>query len=99
MLGGYIMQKLALLLGAALVVSLPLAATVSTDTYAAAKAKKAAKQEAKKAETSPDEANSRFFRALDDLGRGLATYSYTYDPAGGGGGGKDKGKAKKGKKG
>jgi hypothetical protein len=92
------MRKLALLLGAALVVSVPLAATVSTDTYAAAKAKKAAKKEAKKsAETSPDEANSRFFRALDDLGRGLATYSYTYDPAGGGG--KDKGKAKKGKKG
>jgi hypothetical protein len=90
------MRKLALLLGAALVVSVPLAATVSTDTYAAAKAKKAAKKEAKKAETSPDEANSRFFRALDDLGRGLATYTYTYDPAGGG---KDKGKAKKGKKG
>src|SRR5262249_8905115 len=77
---GDIMRKLALLLGAALLVSAPLVATMSTDTYAAAK--KATKKAAKAApagrgeSVDPNEANGRFAHALADLAMGLATYVY-----------------------
>lgn len=101
---GVIMRKLALLLAAALVVSAPLVAAISTDTYAAAKkAKKAAKAPAAPKEVSPEDANTRFFRALDDLGRQLSTYVYVYQPGDAGkagkAGGKKSGGGKKGKKG
>src|SRR5262249_39091022 len=75
---GDIMRKLALLLGAALLVSAPLVATMSTDTYAAAK--KATKKAAKAApggrgeSVDPGEANGRFAHALADLARALGTY-------------------------
>jgi hypothetical protein len=67
------MRKLALLFAAALLVSVPLAATTSTDSYAAAKAKaKAApKAGAKETKASPEESNTAFFRAVGDLGNSL----------------------------
>jgi hypothetical protein len=89
---GIIMRKLALLIAAALLVSVPLAATTSTDSYAAAKkAKKAAKGEGgKAASASPEEANSAWIRALSgDISRIGAS-----DEGAKGG----KGKAKKAKK-
>jgi hypothetical protein len=90
---GDIMRKLALLLAAALVLAAPLSATMSSLTYAAGKAKKAAKRtlpakrmvtEETSKETDPMEANTRFARTLGDLSRQLATYRYIYDPATGG---------------
>jgi hypothetical protein len=73
------MRKLALLLAAGLIVSVPLAATVSTDSYAAAKkAKKAAPKTSSK-EIDPGEANGRFAHALADLAMALGTYVY-YPP-------------------
>ena len=91
------MQRLALLLAAALVIAAPLSAAMPTGTYAAGKAKKAAKRTlpAKRVvtketakEVDPMEVNTRFARALDDLFRQLATYRYVYDPATGGEAGK-----------
>ena len=57
------MKKFALVLAAALIVSAPLVAGMSTDTYAAAKAKKAAKG-GKEVKTDP---NGAFGQALGDL--------------------------------
>jgi hypothetical protein len=65
-LGG-IMRKIALLLAAALVVSAPLVAASPTLTYAAAKKGKAKAKEVKAKAPSPEEANSQFGRALNDL--------------------------------
>jgi hypothetical protein len=86
------MRKFALLLAAALAVSAPLAATMTTDSYAAAKkAKKApAKKEAAKKESGPEVPFSTIVRAIGDTGQQLATYP--------GPGGADKG-AKSGDKG
>jgi hypothetical protein len=93
------MRKFALLLAAALAVSAPLAATMTTDTYAAAKkAKKAAKKEAAKKEAAGPEAPfSAILRAMGDLGHQLATNVYVYNPDAGKGG-KDSGKKSAGKK-
>jgi hypothetical protein len=94
------MRKLALLLAAGLLVGAPLTAAVTTDTYAAAKkAKKAGKGPAAAKETSPDEANSRFARALGDLANSLGTYVYVPGDVGGGDKGGKKGKKSGGKKG
>ena len=60
------MRKIALLLAGALIVSAPLVATTTTDTYAAAKAKKSAK----KAEPKADP-NTAFIRAINDLAKSL----------------------------
>ncbi len=95
------MRKLALLLAAGLVVSAPLIASVPTDTYAAAKkaTKKAAKAPAGRGESAdPNEANSRFARALGDLANALGTYVYVPGEGGGTKGGKKAAKktAKKG---
>jgi hypothetical protein len=82
-----IMRKLALLLAAALMVSAPVVAAMTTDGYAAAKkAKRVAKAPAPAApkEVGPKPPFADITRALDDLGRQLATYRYVYDPAGGG---------------
>ena len=72
------MRKLALLLAAALVVSAPLAATMTTDSYAAAKAKKAAAKKAAPApkDTGPQPPFQSMHNALSDLGGQLATYRY-----------------------
>jgi hypothetical protein len=79
------MRKLALVLAAALVIAAPLSAAMPTPTYAAGKAKKAAKRTAPakrvvtketSKEVDPLEANTRFARALDDLFRQFATYRY-----------------------
>jgi hypothetical protein len=95
------MRKFALLLAAAMVVSVPLAATVSTDSFAAAK--KATKKAAPRAggggaaEIDPGEANSRFAHALGDLAMALGTYIYV--PPGADGGKGRSGGGKKSKKG
>jgi hypothetical protein len=73
------MRKLALLLAAALMVSAPLAATMTTDSYAAAK--KAAKAKTAKAapapkDTGPQPPFQSMHNALSDLGGQLATYRY-----------------------
>jgi len=87
MLGGFDMRKLALVLAAGLIVSAPLIATTSTDTYAAAKkaTKKAAKAPAggRGESADPAEANSRFARALADLSMALGTYRYVPGDTGG----------------
>jgi len=72
------MRKLALLLAAALIVSVPVAATMSTDTFAAAKkaTKKAAPKAGAREEIDPGEANGRFAHALADLAMALGTYVY-----------------------
>jgi hypothetical protein len=86
------MRKLALLLAAAFIVSAPIAASMSTQTYAAAKkaTKKAAPTASK--EVDPGEANGRFAHALADLAMALGTYVYVPPGMDGGKGGK---KAKK----
>jgi len=89
------MRKLALLVSAALVVSAPLIMASPTFTYAAAKKRvHHHPRTAAPKETSPNEANSRFLRALADLQMQLATYSYA--PGGDGGGGKRVVKRKRG---
>jgi len=74
------MRKLALLLAAALMVSAPLVAAMTTDTYAAAKkAKKAAAKPAPAPkDTGPQPPFSAIGSALNDLGGQLS--SYRYDP-------------------
>jgi hypothetical protein len=74
------MRKLAVLLSAALMVSVPLVTTMTTATYAAAKkAKKAAK--VAKAAPAPKEAGPQapfqsIYNAVNDLGGQLATFRY-----------------------
>jgi hypothetical protein len=85
------MRKLALLLAASLIVTAPLLAMSTNDTYAAAKAKKAAKGSAKKGGEESGDPNSRFLRAVGDLG---ASLGQPYGPGDAGGG-----KAKAGKSG
>jgi hypothetical protein len=71
------MRKLALLLAAALMVSAPLVATMTTDSYAAAKkAKKAAKAAPAPKDTGPQAPFQSMHNALSDLGGQLATYRY-----------------------
>jgi hypothetical protein len=71
------MRKLALLLAAALMVSVPLAATMTTDTYAAAKkAKKAAKAAPAPKDAGPQVPFGQITGALGQLGNDLATYRY-----------------------
>src|SRR5689334_15386240 len=86
---GVIMRKLALLLAASLLVTAPLLAVSTNDTYAAAKAKKAAKGGAEKgAKGSPGDSNTAFMRAVGDLGASLGQpYDQRYE---GGKGGKAK---------
>jgi hypothetical protein len=68
------MRKLAVLVAAALMVSVPLAVTVTTDVYAAAKKAKAAKAApAAPKDTGPQPPFHAMWRAVDDLGRQLAT--------------------------
>jgi len=91
------MRKLALLLAAALVVSAPLAATMTTDSYAAAKAKKAAAKKAAPApkDTGPQPPFQQVFNAVNDLGGQFATYRHDPNaPAGGKGAPASKGKKK-----
>jgi hypothetical protein len=59
------MRKTALLIAAALTVSVPLVAMGTTDTYAAAKKAKAGKKEAKA------DPNTAFIRAVGDLAKSL----------------------------
>jgi hypothetical protein len=76
------MRKLSLLLAAALMVSLPLVTAMTTDTFAAAKAKKAAKAApAPKEETGPQPPFQSMHNALNDLGKQLATYRHDPNPA------------------
>jgi hypothetical protein len=72
------MRKLALLFAAALFVSVPLIAATPTITYAAAKKKSAAPKgesggegAASRSGEDLNEVNSRFWRALNDLGMSL----------------------------
>jgi len=92
------MQKLALLLAAALMASAPVVAAMTTDGYAAAKkAKRVAKAPAAPAppeQIGPKPPFADITRALDDLGRELATYRHVYEPTGSG----DKGGKKAAKK-
>jgi hypothetical protein len=72
------MRKLAVLLAATLMVSVPLTMTVTTDVYAAAKKAKKSKKAAKAAPAAPKETGPQppfhaMWRAVDDLGRQLAT--------------------------
>ena len=70
------MRKLAVLLAAALMVSVPLAVTVTTDAYAASKKvkkhKRAAAPKAAPAEAGVQPPFQAIWRAVDDLGRQLA---------------------------
>jgi hypothetical protein len=85
------MRKFALLLAAALLVSAPvLVAGMSTDTYAAAKAKKAAKGGK---ETKSSDPNGAFMMALGDL---FNSFGQPWPSDGGKGGKKGGKKAKKG---
>ena len=82
------MRKLALLLAAALMVSAPVVAAMTTVGYAATKkakrvAKAPAAPPAAPAETGPKPPFADIIRALDDLSRQLATYRHVYEPAGG----------------
>ena len=64
------MRKFALLLAAAMIVSVPLAATMSTDTYAAAKkAKKAAKAAPAPKDTGPQPPFQQMYNAISDIGK------------------------------
>jgi len=72
------MRKFSVLLAAALMVSVPLSMTVTTDVYAAAKKAKKAKKAAKAAPAAPKEAGVQppfqsMYNAVNDLGRTLAT--------------------------
>jgi hypothetical protein len=90
-----IMRKLALLLAAALMASAPVVAAMTTDGNAAAKkAKRVAKAPPAREEIGPKPPFADIVRALDDLGRELATYRNVYDA----GGGVDKGGKKAAKK-
>jgi hypothetical protein len=92
------MRKLALLLAAALMASAPVVAAMTTDGYAAAKkAKRVAKAPPAPEQIGPKPPFADIARAIDDLGRELATYRHVYDPAGGGDKG-DKGGKKAAKK-
>lgn len=66
------MRKFALLLAASLIVTAPLVAMSTTDTYAAAKAKKAAAKSDKGGKPSGGDPNTAFLRALSDLGSSLS---------------------------
>ncbi len=70
------MRKLALLLAAALIVSVPLGAIITTDSYAASKKKakraKVAKVAAAPKDTGPRPPFHDIWRALDDLGAQFA---------------------------
>jgi hypothetical protein len=82
-----IMRKLALLLAAALMAFAPVVAAVTTDGYAAAKkARRVAKAPPPPApeQIGPKPPFADIMRAIDDLGRDLATYRHVYDPTGGG---------------
>jgi hypothetical protein len=70
---GVIMRKLALLLAASLIVTAPLLAMSTNDTYAAAKAKKAAAKGGaeKGGKSSGGDPNTAFLRAVGDLGTSL----------------------------
>ena len=58
-------------------VSVPLVATMTTDTYAAAKkAKKAAKAAPAPKDTGPQAPFQSMYNAVSDLGGQLATYRY-----------------------
>ena len=94
------MRKLALLLAAALLVSAPLVVSTTTDTYAAAKAKAKAKPKAggEAAAVDPAEANSRFARALADLGASFSGPRPVADKGGGNGKQKVAKRKAKGKK-
>jgi hypothetical protein len=74
------MRKLAVLLSAALMVSVPLVATMTTDTYAAAKKAKKAAKVAKVApapkDTGPQAPFQSMYNAVSDLGGQLVTYRY-----------------------
>jgi hypothetical protein len=71
------MRKFALLFAAALLVSAPLVATMTTDTYAAAKkAKRVAKAAPAPKDTGPQPPFQAMYNALNDLGGQLATYRY-----------------------
>jgi hypothetical protein len=75
------MRKLSILLAATLMVSVPLSVTVVTDVYAAAKRVKKAKRVVHRApapKAAPEAAGpqppfAQIVRAIDDLGRQLAT--------------------------
>jgi len=72
------MRKFAVLLTAALMVSVPLSMTVMTDVYAASKKAKEsapakAAPKAAPAEAGPQPPFQAVFNALDDLGKALAT--------------------------
>ena len=84
-----IMRKLALLLAASLMASAPLVASMTKDGYAAAKkakrvARAPAAPPAAPLETGPKPPFADIMRAIDDLGRDLATYRNVYEPPGGG---------------
>jgi hypothetical protein len=71
------MRKLAVLLSAALMVSVPLVTTMTTDTYAAAKkAKKVAKAAPAPKDTGPQAPFQSMYNAVNDLGGQLTTYRY-----------------------
>jgi hypothetical protein len=92
------MRKFALLLAAALMASAPVIAAMTTDGSAAAKkAKRVAKAPPAPVETGPKPPFAEIFRAVDDLGRELATYRHVYDPTGGADKGGGKKAAKKAK--
>jgi hypothetical protein len=83
------MRKFALLLAAALMVSAPLVATMTTDSYAAAKkAKKAAKAAPAPKDTGPQPPFGQITGALGELSYQLSTYRY--DPNAPAKGGKKK---------
>ena len=72
------MRKLAILFAAALIVSVPLAVTMTTDSYAATKKVKKVKKVAAApapapAPTGPQPPFQQMYNALDDLGKQLAT--------------------------
>ena len=70
------MRKFALLLAAAMMVSTPLALTMTTDSYAATKKAKKAKRVAKAAPapapTGPQPPFQQMYNAIDDLGKQFA---------------------------
>src|SRR4051812_6926971 len=69
---GVTMRKFALLLAASMLVAAPLAAMSSTDSHAAAKARKAAAKSDKGAAKSGGDPNTAFVRALGDLSASLS---------------------------
>jgi hypothetical protein len=89
------MRKFALLLAASLIVTAPLVAMSTTDTYAAAKAKKAAAKGDKGAKDSGGDPNTAFVRALGDIGKTPDAGKDKKAKAGKSGGGKKTAKASK----